>query len=217
VIRNPEKQKIGSSIMCPQPFVLRVQRGEPAGVEVADHIVDPVLAGEGNLRDHGHVYALRGQQHHLRPTPSHHHPLPRRTIRTSRRPSSSISRTRRRSLTRPVRRISGARDSYPAKAFRRVNVICYGTRDQRSSRDQLLLARWGPGQASGDAGLPRRILWFRLSCRSHASASEQRPDTLKCGITGKSCYESNNWDRRPLQWEAQVAWLDEDGDHLTNA
>ena len=43
-------------------------------------------------------------------------PLPRRTIRTSRRPSSSsISRTRRRSLTQPVSRISTTSGSYRAK------------------------------------------------------------------------------------------------------
>ena len=39
-------------------FVLRVQRTEPIGVEVMDHIADPVLAGERHLRDPGHVHAL---------------------------------------------------------------------------------------------------------------------------------------------------------------
>jgi len=53
---------------------LRVQRAEPVGVEVADHIADPVLAGEGDLRDRRGVHALRGQQHHLRPPPRHHRP-----------------------------------------------------------------------------------------------------------------------------------------------
>jgi hypothetical protein len=55
-------------------FVSRVQRGEPVGVEVADHIAHPVLAGEGHLGDRGHIHALRGQQHHLRAAPGHHRP-----------------------------------------------------------------------------------------------------------------------------------------------
>jgi hypothetical protein len=45
------------------------------------------------------------------------HPLPRRTIHTSRRPSSSsISRTRSRSLTRPVSRINTTSGSYPPRS-----------------------------------------------------------------------------------------------------
>jgi hypothetical protein len=52
--------------------VLRVQRAEPVGVEVPDHVPDPVLAGERHLRDGRRVHALRGQQHHLRPPPCHH-------------------------------------------------------------------------------------------------------------------------------------------------
>jgi hypothetical protein len=55
-------------------LVLRIERAEPIGVEVADHIADSVLAGEGHLRDRGHVHALRRQQHHLRPPPGHHGP-----------------------------------------------------------------------------------------------------------------------------------------------
>jgi hypothetical protein len=55
-------------------FVPRIQRIEPVGVEVPDHIPDPVLAGERHLRDRGHIHALRGQQHHLRPPPGHHRP-----------------------------------------------------------------------------------------------------------------------------------------------
>jgi hypothetical protein len=54
--------------------VLRVQRAEPVGVEVADHIAYPVLAGKRHLRDRQHVHALRRQQHHLRPPPGHHRP-----------------------------------------------------------------------------------------------------------------------------------------------
>src|SRR6266536_1368859 len=51
-------------------------------------------------------------------------PVPRRTIRTSRRPSSSsISRTRSRSVTGPVSAINTHRESCPAGA----NVTCYGT------------------------------------------------------------------------------------------
>src|ERR1022692_3325853 len=55
-------------------LVLRVKGAEPVGVKVADHIADPVLAGEGHLRDRGDVHALSGQQHHLRPPPGHHRP-----------------------------------------------------------------------------------------------------------------------------------------------
>jgi hypothetical protein len=39
-------------------LIARVQRIEPVGVDVADHIADPVLAGERDLRDHGHGHAL---------------------------------------------------------------------------------------------------------------------------------------------------------------
>jgi hypothetical protein len=38
--------------------VLRVQRIEPVGVEVADHVPDPVLAGERDLGDRGHCRAV---------------------------------------------------------------------------------------------------------------------------------------------------------------
>jgi hypothetical protein len=50
------------------------QRAEPIGVEVADHIADPVLAGERHLRDRRYVHALSRQQHHLRPPPGHQRP-----------------------------------------------------------------------------------------------------------------------------------------------
>lgn len=39
-------------------LVLRVQRGELAGVDVADHIPHPVLSGERDLRDRDRVHAL---------------------------------------------------------------------------------------------------------------------------------------------------------------
>jgi hypothetical protein len=58
----------------PPALVLRIERAEPVGVEVADHIADPVLAGERHLRDRGDVHALRGQQHRLRPPPGHYRP-----------------------------------------------------------------------------------------------------------------------------------------------
>jgi hypothetical protein len=41
-------------------LVLRVERAEPVGVEVPDHIPDPVLAGKGHLGDRGGVHPLRG-------------------------------------------------------------------------------------------------------------------------------------------------------------
>src|SRR6266516_4906098 len=58
----------------PATPVLRVQGAEPISVEVADHITHPVLAGKRHLRDHGHIHALRREQHHLRPPPGHHRP-----------------------------------------------------------------------------------------------------------------------------------------------
>jgi hypothetical protein len=51
-----------------------IQRAEPVGIEIPDHVPDPVLAGERDLGDRGHVHALSGQQHHLRPPPGHHRP-----------------------------------------------------------------------------------------------------------------------------------------------
>jgi hypothetical protein len=58
----------------PATGVLRVQRIEPVVVEVMQHRPDTVLGGEGHLGDLGHVHALRGKQHHLRPPPRHHRP-----------------------------------------------------------------------------------------------------------------------------------------------
>jgi hypothetical protein len=58
----------------PATLVLRVQGTEAIGVEVMDHIADPVLAGERRPRDPGHVHLLGGQQHHLRPPPGHYRP-----------------------------------------------------------------------------------------------------------------------------------------------
>jgi hypothetical protein len=42
----------------PPALVLGVQGAEPIGVEVMDHVADPVLAGERDLGDPGHVHAL---------------------------------------------------------------------------------------------------------------------------------------------------------------
>jgi len=53
-------------------LVLRVERIEAVGVEVVDHVSDPVRAGERHFGDLRHGHALRGQQHHLRTTPGHH-------------------------------------------------------------------------------------------------------------------------------------------------
>jgi hypothetical protein len=58
----------------PAALVLRIQRLEAVGVEVVDHIPDPVVAGERHLGDLCHGHALRGQQHHLGPPPGHHRP-----------------------------------------------------------------------------------------------------------------------------------------------
>jgi hypothetical protein len=36
-------------------LVLRIKGAEPVGVEVPDHLADPVLAGERDLGDRGHT------------------------------------------------------------------------------------------------------------------------------------------------------------------
>jgi len=56
----------------PAAPVLRVQRVEAIGVEVVDHISDPIFTGERHLGDPGHRHALRGEQHHLGAAPGHH-------------------------------------------------------------------------------------------------------------------------------------------------
>jgi hypothetical protein len=85
---------------CP-PLYLGYSDPKPVDVEVADHIVDPVLAGKRDPRDRGHVHA--GSSTIWAPRQVTTDPLPRRMIRTSRWPSSSsISRTRSRSVTGPV-------------------------------------------------------------------------------------------------------------------
>lgn len=56
----------------PTAGVLRVERIEAVGVEVVDHIPDPVAAGERHLGDLRHRHAQRRQQHHLGPPPGHH-------------------------------------------------------------------------------------------------------------------------------------------------
>ncbi len=66
---------VGELRRPPTP-VTRIQRLEPVDVEVVDHIADPVLAGECHPRDLRHVHRLRGEQHHLRPTPGHDRPRP---------------------------------------------------------------------------------------------------------------------------------------------
>ena len=52
--------------------VLGGQRIEAIGVEVVDHLADPVLGGEGDLGDGRHVHPLGRPQHDLGSTPSHH-------------------------------------------------------------------------------------------------------------------------------------------------
>jgi hypothetical protein len=84
-----------------------VERTETIGVEVVDHVTDPVLAGERHLRDPGHVHARADSSTICARRQVTTDPLPRRTISTSRRPSSSsISRTRTRSATGSVWTIS---------------------------------------------------------------------------------------------------------------
>ncbi len=56
----------------PSALVLGTERVEAAGVEIVDHVVDPVRAGERHLRDLRHGHAPDGQQHRLGPPPGHH-------------------------------------------------------------------------------------------------------------------------------------------------
>ena len=76
-------------------------------------------------------------------------PLPRRMIRTSRRPaSSSISRTRSRSVTEPVSEITACGES-PSRA----NVACYGTRSLfrrqvKRPSTEMLAGTCRPGESS---------------------------------------------------------------------
>ena len=56
--------------------VLRGQGVEPVGVEVVDHLTDPVLGGEGDLGDGRHVHGLGGPEHDLGSSPSDHRPRP---------------------------------------------------------------------------------------------------------------------------------------------
>jgi hypothetical protein len=56
----------------PASLVLRIQGVEAVGVEVVDHIPDPVRAGERHFGDLRHRHALGGQQDHLGTSPGHH-------------------------------------------------------------------------------------------------------------------------------------------------
>jgi hypothetical protein len=51
----------------PAALIPRIQRSEPIGVEVVNHVTDPAFAGERHVGDPGHVHPRRGQQHHLHP------------------------------------------------------------------------------------------------------------------------------------------------------
>lgn len=59
----------------PTTLIFRVERLEAVGVEVVEHVPDPVRAGERHLGDLRYGHALCGQQHHLSPPPGHHRPL----------------------------------------------------------------------------------------------------------------------------------------------
>jgi hypothetical protein len=79
-----------------------VEGVEPIQVEVVQHVADPVGAGEGHLGDHRDVHRLGAEQHHLARRQVTTDPELRRTIRSSRLPSSLVmSRTRTRSATLP--------------------------------------------------------------------------------------------------------------------
>ena len=54
--------------------VLRGQGVEPVGIEVVDHLSDPILGGEGDLGDGRDVHGLGGPQHDLGSSPSDYRP-----------------------------------------------------------------------------------------------------------------------------------------------
>jgi hypothetical protein len=107
-------------------LVPRIQRAEPISPEVADHIPDPVLAGECHLRDRAHVHALRRQQHHLRPPPGHHRPAA--PAHNPHQPPAFVIVD----LTHPqaFRHRPSVGDRHPPEK-RPAGRTCYGTRHQR--------------------------------------------------------------------------------------
>jgi hypothetical protein len=95
------------TIQRPPALVLRVQRAEPVGVEVADHIAARSSLVNATFAIKVASMPWAGSKTICARRQFTTDPLPRRTIRTSRWPSSSsISRTRSRSLTGPVSAIS---------------------------------------------------------------------------------------------------------------
>ena len=112
----------------PPARIAGVQRIKPVGVEVVQHVPHPVLAGKASLAicgtlipcaDHGTICARRQVTTD---------PLPRRTIRISRLPSSSsIRRTRTRpAIPRSIDR-SPTPHRRPLATMNRANLLCYGT------------------------------------------------------------------------------------------
>jgi len=115
----------------PAALVPGVKRAEPVGVEVMNHIADPVFAGERHLRDSGHVHPLARQQHHLRPPPGHHRPTV--TAHDPYEPAALIVVDLTHSHTfghRPSLRDHRSPDQGPAL---RANMTSYGTSRQMSA------------------------------------------------------------------------------------
>ena len=148
----------------PATGIARIQRVEPVQVEVVQHVADPVGAGEGHLGDHRDVHALGAEQHHLRPPPGHHRPAElRRTIRSSRLPSSLvISRTRTRSATLPPSTTRCRRESPPGcrRACDQLFQPTGPTLPAAGTSRRTGAARLCPGGARPGAGVDRgRRAW----------------------------------------------------------
>ena len=139
----------------PATAVLRVKRAEPVGVEVTDHVPDPVLAGERHPRDRRRrpcpglraapsAPAARSpptQFHGARSAPAagpHHH--------QSHEPAGVLS---------PAQsRASAPAAEEPARQATRANVTCYGTSVALLLRPERGPGRGDPRLLSGDGEEP---------------------------------------------------------------
>jgi hypothetical protein len=99
------------------PPVTRIQGIEAVPVEVVDHVTHRVRVRERDLGDPPGRHPLRRQQHDLRSPQVTTEPLSRRTIRSSRLPSSLlISRSSTRVAIVPSLPITGRKHAFDTKA-----------------------------------------------------------------------------------------------------
>jgi hypothetical protein len=126
-----------SELRRPTTLVPRIKRGEATGVELwitsrtRSSLVNATFAIPATSMPCAESNTICARRHVTT------EPLPRRTMRARRRPSSSsISRTLRRSVTGSVSTISARTQSRPAERTRRANV-----RDACRSPGRILLDR----------------------------------------------------------------------------